>query len=424
MSEQKSLINRFVIVVIEAPPLERHQIRGTDMTIWDLPPCNCSDDRIAIMSVIARAAAGDTILFRPGTFKISNGAVRLKSGITYTSTLINGQIAAKIVGQSSRVRTLVTVIGPASNITISNLYFSTLGDGSSAGLQLIGHNAADTTNITVTNCIFDNAAINALALQSSHITHNTFLNINNNNSRPAALGGGWLNNSTISYNAFRNNWQDISFSFGHGASNKVSGQNNVFSYNWGMGGTHRMGMEIQDTQQFGSCANMIIDHNWWGGGWNNDLDGNPPSNSNSAAYSIVCDGGISTTFSNNYADGLTADGRLLAGMGAENSGAGTEASKGQITGNDVRHFQYGLICYGPGAQNYVDNNVVSTHGTIGNPFNQSCPASGTTTNDSTAPPHPPAAGASDLYTGEGASKAEAASKDASIPSQVLKRTRR
>jgi hypothetical protein len=167
---------------------------------------------------------------------------------------------------------------------------------------------------------------------------------------------------------------------------------------------------------------MIIDHNWWGGGWNNDLDGNPPSNSNSAGYSIVCDGGISTTFSNNYADGLTADGTRRAGMGAENSGAGNGPTKGQITGNDVRNFQYGLICYGPGTQNYVNNNVVSTHGTIGNPFKQSCPASGTTTNDSLAPPNPPAAGASQLYTGDGKPEAKKAGGDASIVSnQSLRR---
>ena len=357
------------------------------MTVHAIPPCNCADDTPAIVQAIANAQAGDTISFNAGNFTIAqNATITLKGQILYTSTLQNNQIVTFINGGAG-VSQLWAINGPATGITISNLAFSTLGAVAYTGaISIVGNTNGDTSNIVITNCIFNSAPILYSWLQNSQITYNTFENIGNGS---AALGGWYANNVTFSNNLFENNFQDISLVFGAaGLPLTNQGNNVIVSNNVGAGGTQRMAIEIQgnDPPIAGETRNLKVSGNYWTN-WNNAL----VADGNSEAYSIVPNGGTGTVISGNYADGTTQSGGAKAVMAMEVSGTAT------VQGNDLRNFGYGPWCYGVDA--FTSNNlVVTTKPVVGVYSGATCNVSGTTTSSNKAIPTPPAAGASQAST--------------------------
>ena len=361
-------------------------------TTWNIP---AGTSTASIQSTINGAAAGDTIMFGPGTFNIT-GTITLATGITYTSTLIGGKIATKLIGVAGS--TIFSLNSVMSNVTISNLYFNTPSN-SAVGYAFYSNsasgNTSDMLHMTITNNIFDNAETYVSGFQSSNITYNTFENTGWSSSG-YPLSGWNINNTTISYNKFQNNYEDINIQWNIG--NSTSGQNNVFSYNWGAGGTHRFGIEIYDWQVAGDCTNLTVANNWWGGGWDNNLDGNPVNNSNAGAYSIVCDDGTGGHITSNYADGTTANGTGIAAIPMESSTIGTQTN----AGNDLRNFYNVVSCWGAAGSitNWSNTNLYNlTNGNTITNFGSGTCNNDTITSTNGTPPTPPAAGAAALYTG-------------------------
>ncbi len=361
------------------------------------PTGNAARDTVAINRANRAAVSGDTVQFESGNYAL-NATIRLKSGVTYTAPLSAGLIATTLNGASS-LATMFSIVNPSTNITISNLQFNGNDPSSQNGqLLIMGDANGSTNNITVTNNIFNNAAVFFVWLETASFTYNTFEN-SNNGSLFAAIGGYYWNNLTISHNHFSNNYEDISLKVGHtGYSNTHQGTNGNVSYNVGSG-TYRMAIEITDNETVAGDCNgpLIVEGNWWNA-WNNTLNVSAGSgDGNSEAYSIVCDVGRNTQLLNNYADGATADGTKYAGMSMENSiGPGYNYV---VSGNDLRNFQWNAACYGTGTIIYTKNNFYTQNGAgpyVANPpgtASQCVNGGGNTSSNALPVPTRPAAGA-------------------------------
>jgi hypothetical protein len=270
------------------------------------------DSTAALRAMIDRFAHGNTIIFPPGTYKVS----RL---VLPPHTYLYAPSGATILG------TLVTN-GPA---TIRNLTFrDATADISHSQYVVIG------------DCRFegDTASIKLDGANHALIINNDF----RNNLDVQSIAGWALDHSTISGNHFVNCLQCIDLEFNDDLSR---GRDIVIERNT-FAGTRRMAIEVGPVDAY--TRNLIVRDNWATDFHNRGPDPGQTM-STFVAYSLVPTKGINTQIIHNYA----AAGRQLGDIGIELAGSG------EIADNFTNGFKYGAIVYGAGFSVH-DNNFVDT----------------------------------------------------------------
>ena len=204
-----------------------------------------TDDTAAIQKAVNSTAAGDTILFPSGSYRLS-APINVHSSRTY-----QGQSRATLLGVSGSY-TFATPWDATSNITINGLIF----DGAPLAIQ---GDKVPASNVQITNCTFQNITSTnnnwtthqgifiASGLTDSSITNNTFRNILPNGqtndtetSWGAGIFGNNIKNTVISGNTCDTVQQCMYFKTD--AASTYPGI--VISNNTGTN-VHRMGIEMQ-----------------------------------------------------------------------------------------------------------------------------------------------------------------------------------
>jgi parallel beta-helix repeat protein len=306
-----------------------------------------ADDAAAIQTAIANSAAGDTVLFTSGVYRVTR-TINIASNRTY-----QGQSAT--LKSSGGYWIFAAPWDAASNIAVDGLVF----DGGSFSTNGISNPAAD---ISITNCTFRNIVsandnwtthkgiVIPSGLNNGVIAHNQFANIlTGGNTGPVDTDAGAihayrLSNVAITDNVFDNVNEAVYIKFdGAGPYPGVVIARNVGTR------VHRMGIETQGSNTQG----MLVENNQFSDFLNPFW--------NTFGLSIVVEGGYDTIVSNNTVDASPpAPPGSRYGVGIEIGGERTVA-----TGNTVSHdFWAGIAIEGGSGSTITGNYLCGSAGAM------------------------------------------------------------
>jgi hypothetical protein len=272
------------------------------------------DDTVAIQRAIDTVGFRNTIIFPPGTYKVST--LKLGAGI-----YLYAPKSATIVGN-------IIARGPTTTIQGITFAGGTVDISGSSG-------------VTVGDCAF-NGSTAAIKLDNANdvlIVNNDF----NSNLSVGSIAGWALDHAMITGNHFANCLQCISLDFVNdpGRGRNIVIERNTFT------GTRRMPLEVGPVGAY--TRNLVVRNNWAADFVNRGPDARQEE-STFVAYSVVPTYGINSLIADNYAiAGAHGRGRI----GIELNGSGT------VIGNYITDFDFGAIVYGRGFSVH-DNSFVNT----------------------------------------------------------------
>lgn len=273
-----------------------------------------NDDTSAIQTAIDTVGFRNTIVFPPGTYKVST--LKLGAGI-----YLYAPNRATIVG---------TIIARGPNTTVHGITFA------GGTVDISGSNG-----VTIGDCAF-NGSTASIKLDNANdvlIVNNDF----NNNLSVGSIAGWALDHARITGNHFVNCLQCISLDF---VNNPKRGRNIVIERNT-FSGTRRMPLEVGPVGAY--TRDLVVRNNWADDFINRGPDAGQEE-STFVAYSVVPTYGINSLIADNYA---AAGNRGRGRIGIELNGSGT------VVGNYVIDFDFGAIVYGRGFSVH-NNSFVNT----------------------------------------------------------------
>jgi len=227
----------------------------------------------------------------------------------------------------------VTLVAPQGATIIGNLHISgpnttVQGFTFDGGMVDIGNSQG----ATVSGNVFNGGAAGVKfdGADNAHILNNDF-----NNIAGGAVDGWGLNESTISGNHFTNVTQGINLDFNN---DPTRGHDIVVDANQ-FTNTARMPIEVGPGGAY--TSNLVIRDNWSD---NSNLTNQAADGA--VAYSIISTNGVNTLIEGNYAKGLPGH-----GIGIELAGSG------EIKGNMMDTYEYGIVVYSPGFSVHDNANV-------------------------------------------------------------------